>query len=56
MDRAERRRFVATLRERLMALGPGGTTFKVPVVYASGTRSEAGHNRRTSTAPTRSTR
>ena len=56
MDRAERRRFVATLRERLMALGPGGTAFKVPVVYASGTRSEAGHSRRTSTAPSRSTR
>jgi SAM-dependent methyltransferase len=52
MERPERRRFVATLRERLMALGPGGTVFKVPIVYASGTRSKAGHSRRTSTAPT----
>ncbi len=39
MDRPERRRFVATLRERLMGLGPDGMRFRVPIVYASGTRS-----------------
>jgi ubiquinone/menaquinone biosynthesis C-methylase UbiE len=39
MDRAERRRFLATLRERLMALDPDELHFRVPIVYASGRRS-----------------
>ncbi|HYH93020.1 MAG TPA: methyltransferase domain-containing protein [Candidatus Saccharimonadales bacterium] len=41
MDRAERRRFLATFRERLMALDDERLTFRVPIVYASGVRSDA---------------
>jgi ubiquinone/menaquinone biosynthesis C-methylase UbiE len=40
MSRQERRRFLATLRERLMGLEPGQMTFRVPIVYASGHRPE----------------
>lgn len=40
MTRTERRRFLATLRERLMALGRDAMTFRVPIVYASGIRSD----------------
>ncbi|MGP1674888.1 MAG: class I SAM-dependent methyltransferase [Candidatus Limnocylindrales bacterium] len=36
MDRTERRRFLRTFRERLMALDP--VRFRVPIVYASGRR------------------
>jgi SAM-dependent methyltransferase len=39
MDRAERRRFLARFRERLMALDPDELHFRVPIVYASGRRS-----------------
>jgi SAM-dependent methyltransferase len=39
MARAERRRFLITLRERLMALEPDAMTFRAPIVYASGVRS-----------------
>jgi SAM-dependent methyltransferase len=38
MDRAERRRFLIKLRERLMALAPETFRFRVPIVYASGRR------------------
>ena len=38
MDTAERRRFLARLRERLMALPPDALSFRVPIVYASGRR------------------
>jgi ubiquinone/menaquinone biosynthesis C-methylase UbiE len=40
MDRSERRRFLARFRERLMALDPDQLHFRVPIVYASGRRSE----------------
>ena len=39
MDRRDRRRFLALLRERLMALDPDQLHFRVGIVYASGTRS-----------------
>jgi ubiquinone/menaquinone biosynthesis C-methylase UbiE len=39
MDRPERRRFLARLRERLMALRPDELRFRVPIIYASGRRS-----------------
>ena len=39
MDRAERRRFLALLREGLMRLDPDDLHFRVAIVYASGTRS-----------------
>ena len=39
MDRSERRRFLALLRERLMGLEPDELRFKVAIVYASGMRS-----------------
>jgi len=39
MDRAERRRFLARLRERLMALDPDQLHFRAGIVYASGVRS-----------------
>ena len=40
MGRAERRRFLQQFRERLMALRPDELTFRVPIVYASGRRSD----------------
>jgi hypothetical protein len=40
MDRAERRRFLREFRERLMALQPDEMAFRVPIVYASGRRSD----------------
>ena len=40
MSRAERRRFEATLRERLAALPPDDLTFRAGIVYASGIRSD----------------
>jgi ubiquinone/menaquinone biosynthesis C-methylase UbiE len=39
MDRRDRRRFLALLRERLMALAPDELHFKAGIVYASGVRS-----------------
>ena len=39
MDRRERRRFLALLRERLMGLDPEELRFSVAIVYASGIRS-----------------
>jgi len=39
MDRPERRRFLALLRERLMGLDPDDLRFTVAIVYASGARS-----------------
>ena len=39
MDRAERRRFLALLREGLMRLDPDDLHFRVAIVYAAGTRS-----------------
>lgn len=38
MGRTERRRFMARFRERLMALEPEAFRFRVPIVYATGTR------------------
>jgi ubiquinone/menaquinone biosynthesis C-methylase UbiE len=38
MDRRDRRRFLALLRERLMALDPAQLHFRVRIVFASGTR------------------
>jgi SAM-dependent methyltransferase len=38
MDRTERRRFLRTFRERLMALDPDALRFRVPIVYATGRR------------------
>ncbi len=38
MTRAERRRFLAQLRERLMALSPDDLVFRAPIVYALGRR------------------
>jgi ubiquinone/menaquinone biosynthesis C-methylase UbiE len=38
MALAERRRFLAQFRERLMALEPDELTFRAPIVYASGRR------------------
>jgi ubiquinone/menaquinone biosynthesis C-methylase UbiE len=40
MGRTERRRFLQQFRERLMALPPDELTFRVPIVYASGRRSD----------------
>jgi ubiquinone/menaquinone biosynthesis C-methylase UbiE len=40
MTRAERRRFLITLRERLMALSEDDLVFRAPIVYASGIRSD----------------
>ena len=40
MRRDERRRFLARFRERLMALRPEEMTFRVPIVYAEGRRSD----------------
>ena len=40
MGRAERRRFLISFRERLTALEPDQMTFRVPIVYASGIRSD----------------
>jgi ubiquinone/menaquinone biosynthesis C-methylase UbiE len=40
MDRRDRRRFLALLRERLMRLDPEQLHFKVGIVYASGVRSD----------------
>jgi ubiquinone/menaquinone biosynthesis C-methylase UbiE len=39
MDRRERRRFLALLRERLMGLAPEELRFSVAIVYAAGVRS-----------------
>ena len=39
MDRTERRRFLAHLRERLMGLDPDELVFRAPIVYAIGRRS-----------------
>lgn len=39
MERAERRRFLATFRERLMRLDPDELHLRAGIVYASGTRS-----------------
>ena len=39
MGRAERRRFLARFRERLMTLTPEQLVFRVPIVYATGRRS-----------------
>jgi ubiquinone/menaquinone biosynthesis C-methylase UbiE len=41
MGRAERRRFLARFRERLMALSEDQRTFRVPIVYATGRRGPA---------------
>lgn len=40
MGRQERRRFLARFRERLMGLDPAALRFRVPIVYAEGTRSD----------------
>ena len=40
MGRAERRRFLQQFRERLMALRPDELAFRVPIVYATGRRSD----------------
>jgi ubiquinone/menaquinone biosynthesis C-methylase UbiE len=40
MDRRDRRRFLALLRERLMALDPDQLHFRAGIVYASGIRSD----------------
>jgi len=40
MPRAERRRFMVTLRERLMAMPEDAFTFRAGIVYASGIRSD----------------
>jgi hypothetical protein len=40
MTRAERRRFLIALRERLMALSEDDLVFRAPIVYASGIRSD----------------
>lgn len=40
MGRAERRRFLARLREGLMALSADALVFRAPIVYASGRRSD----------------
>jgi ubiquinone/menaquinone biosynthesis C-methylase UbiE len=40
MGRRERHRFLARLRERLMALPPDDLVFRAPIVYASGRRSD----------------
>jgi ubiquinone/menaquinone biosynthesis C-methylase UbiE len=40
MDRSERRRFLATLRERLLGVAPAEMVFRAPIVYALGRRSE----------------
>lgn len=40
MGRAERRRFLARFRERLMGLDPAAMRFRVPIVYAEGTRTD----------------
>ncbi len=40
MGRTERRRFLQQFRERLMALSADELTFRVPIVYASGRRSD----------------
>jgi hypothetical protein len=39
MDRRDRRRFLARLRERLMGLDPDQLHFRAGIVYASGVRS-----------------
>jgi ubiquinone/menaquinone biosynthesis C-methylase UbiE len=39
MGRADRRRFLALFRERLMRLDPDELHFRVPIVYAAGVRS-----------------
>jgi ubiquinone/menaquinone biosynthesis C-methylase UbiE len=41
MDRSERRRFLATLRERLLGLTRDEMVFRAPIVYALGRRSDA---------------
>lgn len=40
MTRTERRRFLSTLRERLMALPADDLVFRAPIVHASGIRSD----------------
>ena len=40
MGRMERRRFLRQFRERLMALPPDELAYRVPIVYASGRRSD----------------
>jgi SAM-dependent methyltransferase len=40
MTRGERRRFLVTLRERLMTLSDEDLVFRAPIVYASGLRSD----------------
>lgn len=40
MGRRERHRFLARLREGLMALSPADLVFRAPIVYATGRRSE----------------
>ncbi|MBA2702198.1 MAG: hypothetical protein H0U58_10905, partial [Chloroflexi bacterium] len=39
MERTERRRFLARLRQDLMALDPSALVFRAPIVYAQGRRS-----------------
>jgi SAM-dependent methyltransferase len=41
MGRAERHRFLARLRERLMSLAADELVFRAPIVYASGRRSDS---------------
>jgi len=40
MSRTERRRFLAEFRKRLMGLRPDELSFRVPIVYATGRRSD----------------
>ncbi len=40
MDKTERRRFLAEFRSRLMTLMPDELAFRVPIVYATGRRSD----------------
>ena len=40
MGRAERRRFLARLREGLMSVPSDDLVFKAPIVYATGRRSD----------------
>ena len=40
MDKTERRRFLAEFRSRLMGLKPDELAFRVPIVYATGRRSD----------------
>ncbi|MEJ7749341.1 MAG: class I SAM-dependent methyltransferase [Candidatus Limnocylindrales bacterium] len=40
MERTERRRFLARLRQALMALDPSALVFRAPIVYAQGRRAD----------------